>query len=210
MYRIQAKDGAIGGPKWRFSEGEPGPSGHPPTRLAAAWLNTVQEELINLVEKAGIEPSLTDETQILNAVRLITALAIDARLSHRIVVGPGGHFARLADAVTGIRERTSILVTATEEISQPIKVDAEFVAISFRWGATLTRAAAMTADHMFEVSKNGLLLEGLNAEGFKNFVKFSQPAPVFAFLRNVTLKGGAAPTTGGTPTYLDPSTIILY
>ena len=210
IFRIQEKDGAIGGPKWRFTEGLPGPGGHPPTRITDKFLNDVQEELINLLSGGKLLPSESNQNQVVEAVAVVAGFQVDYKTVQKIIVGPGGHFDHLSRAVSAATPGTSILVTADSELALPIKIDKEFIAITFRWGTKLIRGPSMTQDYLFEVSADGFLLEGLNTEGFKNFVKFSQPPPRFAFIRNSTLKGGTAPTIGGTPPYLDLATVVLY
>ncbi|MGM7825273.1 phage tail protein, partial [Yersinia enterocolitica] len=47
--------------------------GVPPTILPAAWFNTIQRELINLLAAANIEPDSDDFNQVATAVsKLIT------------------------------------------------------------------------------------------------------------------------------------------
>lgn len=43
----------------------------PATRLRALWLNGVQEELIHILEQAGVEPSTANLTQVLQALKVI-------------------------------------------------------------------------------------------------------------------------------------------
>ena len=210
MFRIQEKDGAINGPNWQFTEGTPGPGGHQPTRITAKLLNDVQDELINLVEEAALKPSATDQSQVIAAVNVLAGWMADRRTTERYVVGAGGHFGSITEAVAAVPAGSSILVAQTHEIVQPVKIEKDFIAITFRWGTRLSRGQFMNQDYMFEVSKDGFLLDGLNAEGFKQLVKFSQPPPRFAFIRNSTLKGGTAPTTGGTPQFLDLSTVVVF
>jgi len=53
-----------------FTDGDIG-TGTPPTQLWSKWCNTVQRELVNLVQAAGLTLSDTDDTQVLQAINLI-------------------------------------------------------------------------------------------------------------------------------------------
>ena len=201
MFRIREEDGAVNGPKWEFSEGMPGPQGHRPTNITARYLNDLQNELANAVEASGQALDQADQRQLTKSIR---------RSMDQIVVGTEGHFTSLQDAVNAASPRTSIFVVSNVTIEEPITIARPFISVRFRWGVEVIKSPGMTAPHIFEVSANGFLLEGLHTEGFAQLVKFSTPAPKFAFIRNSTLKGGQAPTTGGTPQYLDLSTVVLY
>lgn len=48
-------------------------NGVTPTTLDAGWLNTIQRELVNIVETAGLTLSSSDDTQVLQAIRLLAA-----------------------------------------------------------------------------------------------------------------------------------------
>lgn len=56
-----------------FTDGVP-ESGQPATRLNAKWFNTIQRELCNIVTKAGMGLSESDDSQVLNAI-LVHAVA---------------------------------------------------------------------------------------------------------------------------------------
>lgn len=56
-----------------FTDGVP-ESGQPATRLNAKWFNTIQRELCNIVTKAGMALSESDDSQVLNAI-LVHAVA---------------------------------------------------------------------------------------------------------------------------------------
>lgn len=56
----------------QFTEGSP-EQGVPATVVTAQWLNGVQEELVKIIEDAGLELDSEDDTQLLRAVQQIAA-----------------------------------------------------------------------------------------------------------------------------------------
>ncbi|MBN8486362.1 MAG: tail fiber protein [Burkholderiales bacterium] len=69
MHRIDAA-GHTGN---QFTDGDPG-SGVPATVVDAAWLNAVQDELVNVVEGAGLVLSKPAHTQLLAAIKALCAV----------------------------------------------------------------------------------------------------------------------------------------
>ena len=197
LYRVRPEEGAVNG---EFTGGDP-LHGVLPTVISAEFLNNVQNELVNAVEGLGQTLDPLNQRQLLSA---ITRTAAD------IVVGPNGHFATLIEAAAAAKARTAIVVVSEQKITTPVKIDKEFVSISFRWGVPVVKDPAMHEDFIFDVSKEGFRLDGLHTEGFKSFVSFLQPPPRFAFIRNSTLKGGTTAATGGTPPFFDLSTVVMY
>lgn len=55
-----------------FTEGDPG-TGVAATQVTAKWLNSVQEEIVNVVEDAGITLDDEDNTQLLDAIEALIA-----------------------------------------------------------------------------------------------------------------------------------------
>lgn len=64
-----------------FTDGVP-ESGQPATRLNASWFNTIQRELSNIVQKAGMELSQSDDGQVLKAILLHAVAEILGDKSH--------------------------------------------------------------------------------------------------------------------------------
>ena len=64
-----------------FTDGVP-ESGQPATRLNASWFNTIQRELCNIVTKAGMALSTSDDGQVLAAILLHTVAEILGGRSH--------------------------------------------------------------------------------------------------------------------------------
>lgn len=64
-----------------FTDGVP-ESGQPATRLNAKWFNTIQRELSNIVTKAGMELSQSDDGQVLAAILLHAVAEILGDKSH--------------------------------------------------------------------------------------------------------------------------------
>ena len=80
MYRIDS-DGAVevipteesaGATSGYFGRGNPG-LGVRATKVSADWLNAVQEELLGVIEDAGVTPSKTNRTQLLEAIEIVAA-----------------------------------------------------------------------------------------------------------------------------------------
>jgi len=67
MYRIDSR-GATG--DGRFTEGNP-TTGTPATVVNAAWMNSIQDELVNVVQGAGLTLAKTDNDQLLEAITII-------------------------------------------------------------------------------------------------------------------------------------------
>ena len=55
-----------------FTDGSPG-AGTPATIVPADWFNGVQQELINVIEGAGLSPNKTVQNQVLAAIKLLSA-----------------------------------------------------------------------------------------------------------------------------------------
>lgn len=80
----------------------------PATRLRALWLNGVQEELIHILEQAGVEPSTANLTQVLQALKVIfptKALLAESDGADYIGYGAG----TLTEALIGIAGDISTL-----------------------------------------------------------------------------------------------------
>jgi hypothetical protein len=75
MNRIDGANYVTVGGKREFSSGTPGVT--PPTSLTAKWFTDIQEEIVELLEAAGLTP--TDATfQLLAALRLLSLTATNA------------------------------------------------------------------------------------------------------------------------------------
>lgn len=74
MYRIDSR-GATG--DGRFTEGNP-TTGTPATVVDASWMNAVQDELVNVVEGAGLTLAKTDSDQLLEAINKLAKLQAQA------------------------------------------------------------------------------------------------------------------------------------
>lgn len=67
MYRIDSR-GATG--DGRFTEGNP-TTGTPATVVNAEWMNSVQDELVNVVQGAGLTLAKADSDQLLEAINIL-------------------------------------------------------------------------------------------------------------------------------------------
>lgn len=203
MFRVRPEEGAISGPKWEFTGGDP-LHGVLPTVVSAAWLSDVQNEIVNAVEASGQELAQNDQMQLHKAI-----LRGGARGADEIVVGPGGHFQTLQEAVAVAGPRSSILVMATQTILAAIAIREEFISIKFRWGKTVVRGGP-DIHNVFSVYANGFRLEDLHVTDFKYLIWCDNPPPTFAFIRNSTVKDGSGAVMGTTPSFLDLSSFINY
>lgn len=90
-----------------FTEGSP-TAGTPATNVRGSWLNMVQEELMAIVAAAGISPSKTVYTQVLAAIRAMTAdgARIQGLVGNNNAATPTTQFDFSALAVT-VRNPTS-------------------------------------------------------------------------------------------------------
>ena len=59
-----------------FTEGNPA-GGVPATQIKAAWLNSIQRELINLLKRAGFSEDKSNDSQVADAVEHIAGMAAD-------------------------------------------------------------------------------------------------------------------------------------
>ncbi|MCV9382447.1 hypothetical protein OE564_10455 [Aeromonas hydrophila] len=77
-----------------FTEGGPG---IPPTVPGGDWFNQITNELLNLLAAAGIDPSKTDDEQLLEAIGIliqaggsdVLSLLLQSTGSEKIGDGPG-------------------------------------------------------------------------------------------------------------------------
>lgn len=70
MYRIDSR-GATG--DGRFTEGNP-TTGTPATVVDASWMNAVQDELVNVVQGAGLTLAKADNDQLLEAINVLAGI----------------------------------------------------------------------------------------------------------------------------------------
>ena len=70
MYRIDSR-GATG--DGRFTEGNP-TTGTPATVVDASWMNAVQDELVNVVQAAGLTLAKADNDQLLEAINVLAGI----------------------------------------------------------------------------------------------------------------------------------------
>lgn len=74
MYRIDSR-GATG--DGRFTEGNPS-TGTPATVVNAQWMNAVQDEIVGVIEGAGLPLEKTDSTQLLAAISALATAQVRA------------------------------------------------------------------------------------------------------------------------------------
>lgn len=74
MYRIDSAGATVDG---RFSEGNP-TTGTPATVVDASWMNTVQDELVNVVQAASLVLNKSDNDQLLEAINKLAGMQVQA------------------------------------------------------------------------------------------------------------------------------------
>lgn len=75
MHKI---DGYGATPENRFTEGSPGPVPVPPTYVTADFMNALMEEVVNSIEATGLVLNKADNTQLLQAIRIVAGLTPSA------------------------------------------------------------------------------------------------------------------------------------
>lgn len=76
MDRTTGTNHVVSGGKRQFTDGPPG------TTVNDAWLNSIQEEIMYIIEGAGIAPSASDTTQLKQAIASIIGLQLILATSH--------------------------------------------------------------------------------------------------------------------------------
>ncbi len=115
-----------------FSEGDPSPSGHPPTRITARFLNNQMLELVNLVLGAGYALNHQSNTQLLESVRKISLYR-----DYDAIVGDG-YLASIDEALDKVGPSSKILVTSHIFTSSTITIDQPDISISSLPGVNIT------------------------------------------------------------------------
>lgn len=111
MHRIDSQNAGADG---QFVQGN---SRRNSTFLGADWLNTLEQELVNLVESAGLTLSDTDNTQVLQALQSLGRLGfLDAGLVTEILQNASITTEKIADAAVTTEKIESDAVT-TEKIA---------------------------------------------------------------------------------------------
>lgn len=147
-----------------FTNGVP-TTGTPATILPAEWLNTMQRELVGLVEGAGITLDSNNDAQVLAAV-LALINGPGKRVYDAIVgTGLGATHATLAAALadTNVPAGSRILCTVSETLNAPVAVNKANLLIDFRPGITYSKGTASTG---LEISAAGVRIRGGRFTGF--------------------------------------------
>jgi hypothetical protein len=131
-----------------FTEGMTGPSGYPPTRLTARFMNLLTDELIHLVEAAGIEPSDDDPEQVKKAIAALTN-----KSSPDLIVGNGfGEIRSLKEALEGAESGSRILVKSNQTLSETIYISKPDIELNFWPGVTVTGKTAELNTSLFDIN----------------------------------------------------------
>ena len=157
-------------PNGFFTNGNPGFVA--PTNVDQDWLNAVQQELIAVVEAAGLTPSKTALNQVLEAIQALIAVETSR--------------AETAESALGTRITNETSRAESEEGSLQTQITAE---ISRAEAAEATKALlAGSSSQSFSVynltTANGAILSDttalsvLNAAGTANVTVLASPAPL--------------------------------
>ncbi len=115
-----------------FSEGDPSPSGHPPTRISARFLNNQMYELVNLVKNAGFNLNWRSDTQIFESVKKISLYR-----DYDAIVGDG-FLSSIEDALESAGPASRILITSHIFTSLTITIRQPDISISCLPGVNIT------------------------------------------------------------------------
>ncbi|WP_300436055.1 hypothetical protein [Zoogloea sp.] len=74
-------------------------AGQPPTIIEAAWLNMIQNELLNVLDRASIAPSAASHSQVADAIQQLITLGAPAQSTdaQTLQTHPASHFLKLVD-----------------------------------------------------------------------------------------------------------------
>ncbi len=108
----------------QFSDGDPSPSGHPPTRITARYLNSVMNELVGLVQKSGQSLNPSSEIQLFNAVKRLSRYS-----DYDAIVGDE-NFGSIPEAIQSLEGPGKILVLKDQIVTETILVDKPDITIS--------------------------------------------------------------------------------
>jgi hypothetical protein len=127
MYRIDS-DGNVAG---HWSEGNPS-TGQKGTKIAAAWLEAVQEELVAILTAVGLTPNKADSGQLATAIATKASLAYYnwsgavIRQSGAVTLPVANHTGtgRWQITIPGLTDNALFQVTATDNGGAPRCVNA--------------------------------------------------------------------------------------
>ena len=152
-----------------FASGQPG-SGIDATMIMAAWLNTIQRELCNLVEGSGQALVPADDTQVLKAVQALQAAASTwAKLSGKPTTISGFGITdafNKTETSAAIQKAVADLVASSPDALDTLKELAEALGNDPNFATTVTNALAQKANKATTLTGYGIVLAGqTEAEG---------------------------------------------
>ncbi len=161
MKRTDA-DGSVEG---KFSDGSP-EQGLPATVINAEFLNNIQEEICNFIERAGLSLDGTDQEQLWKALGAVFAAGIS--IGDSSVHGSGS-----GATSSAILHHDKLGVSATGDVS--VKIFAEYVEFlrgqkSAKIGSKIvSNNIIVTIDEIVELAKNLIVKGLLSIEGNASF-----------------------------------------
>lgn len=154
-----------------FTDGNPN-LGVPATIVPAVWLNTLQRELLAIIDAASLEPDPEDDEQVIAAIQTLIAESVGAPQSqidkiYQAIVGSGDGAthaslaAALADA--GVVAGSRILVTESQALAATINITKANLLIEFQPGVTFSKDTANTG---ISIQADGVRIRGGRFSGF--------------------------------------------
>jgi hypothetical protein len=149
----------------QFTEGNPS-SGVPPTVVTADWLNGIQEEIVAVIEEAGITLDGADQTQLLQAINAMLAISTTeargivelATIAETILgtdmeraVTPAGLLAAMSGVDTRDRLARRGVILNAFRLAQAADVQSGDLVEGFEWLCEDTSLLALT-DFFFDGS----------------------------------------------------------
>lgn len=169
MIRVKDVDNAVNG---RFSDGDPHIDSLDATRVAAYWLNSVQEELVNAVLASGQKLDVANEFQLLAAIRslsgydmVIDAAAFTGKSAEEVKSLNRAGFYSDIQALSSLREAQTAQVKSvgSAPISEPVTLSANYIKAIFEPRVLLTAASADI--NAFVVTGDGVEVIGARTKG---------------------------------------------
>lgn len=172
MIRVKTEDAAVNG---RFTDGDPHLEKMDATRVAAYWLNGVQEELVNTVLASGQKLDESKEFQLAAAVRrasgfdrVIDAKAFVGRNEQEQKALKGAGYYKTLAALQDAKPGDAIKVKNLDQVSvsAPIEINVPNLQLIFSPNIVMEPAEG-TAEHAFKIVSDGVQMFDVRTKGFK-------------------------------------------
>lgn len=166
MDRInEAEGGVVVSGKRMFSDGDPSPGGHAPSRISARIMNAIAEEIIAVIENADIKLENHNNTQLKEAIIHYSQFA-----QYDVIATSARSLEQLKES---IRRKSKILVTSDQIIESTLEIKSDYTTIECLPGVKIEGSPGLSGE-MFSISgasvtfKNVIL--GMKKPGPENYV----------------------------------------